>query len=132
MSASAPAGAPFYKMSGSGNDFVVFDARAGIPAQLETAEMIRRLCVRGTGVGADGVVFIEPADGALFSMRYHNADGSRAELCGNAALCSTRLAVELGLAREGSEFEFDADSGRVRARYAGGLCLLYTSDAADE
>jgi len=127
------AGTPFFKMSGSGNDFVVFDARAGIADQLDAADMIRRLCARGTGVGADGVVFIEPAAGAVFGMRYHNADGTRAELCGNAALCSTRLAVELGLAGEGEEFEFETDSGRIRARFRGGnpeIDLAPVSDVA--
>jgi diaminopimelate epimerase len=109
----------FLKMSGSGNDFVVFDARGGISKGLDSAATIRRLCARGTGVGADGVVFIESDDQVLFRMRYHNADGSRAELCGNAALCSTRLAVELGLATAGESFEFETDSGRMRGRLAG-------------
>jgi diaminopimelate epimerase len=114
------AGAAFLKMSGSGNDFLVFDARDGTPSGVDSAERIRRLCARGTGVGADGVVFIEPSRDALFAMRYHNADGSRAELCGNAALCSTRFAVEAGLAAAGNDFEFDTDSGRLRGRIAAG------------
>jgi diaminopimelate epimerase len=117
---TGPAGAAFLKMSGSGNDFLVFDSRGGVPAGLDTADRIRTLCARGTGVGADGIVFIEPSASALFAMRYHNADGSRAELCGNAALCSTRFAVEMGLVQPGDEFEFDTDSGRLRARITEG------------
>ena len=127
-------GAAFYKMSGSGNDFVVFDARSRLAAGLDSPEMIRRLCARGTGVGADGVVYIEPAiqaADALFSMRYHNADGSRAELCGNAALCSTRLAVELGLAQEGEEFQFETDSGRLKARMRGGVPEIDLAPVSD-
>jgi diaminopimelate epimerase len=134
MTARERAGAAFYKMSGSGNDFVVFDARARPLAGLDSVEMIRRLCARGTGVGADGVVFIEPAveaTDALFSMRYHNADGSRAELCGNAALCSTRLAVELGLAQEGKEFQFETDAGRLKARMRGDIPEIDLAPVSD-
>ena len=83
-------------MSGSGNDFVVFDSR-GLEAgdrPLERPEAIQALCARGTGVGADGVVFLaEPGHaGAALAMRYYNSDGSRGEFCGNATLCVTRLA----------------------------------------
>ncbi len=87
-----PRGRAFYKMTGSGNDFIVFDALAEPPRELATPERIRELSARGTGVGADGVVFLEPAAGADFRMVYYNSDGSRASFCGNAALCSTRLA----------------------------------------
>jgi diaminopimelate epimerase len=121
----------FLKMSGSGNDFIVFDARAGLASGLDAPETIVRLCARGTGVGADGVVFIEPSSDALFLMRYHNADGSRAELCGNAALCSTRLAVELGLAKEGHEFEFQTDSGPMRARMERGVPEIFFAPVSE-
>lgn len=121
----------FLKMSGSGNDFVVFDARAGLAAGLDAPETIVRLCARGSGVGADGVVFIEPAADALFRMRYHNADGSRAELCGNAALCSTRLAVELGMANAGHEFQFQTDSGPMRARLDGGVPEIFFAPVSE-
>jgi diaminopimelate epimerase len=132
---SAPAGViraelAFLKMSGSGNDFVVFDARDGLARGLDAPETIVRLCARRTGVGADGVVFIEASNEALFRMRYHNADGSRAELCGNAALCSTRLAVELGMAKEGHEFEFQTDSGPMRARMTGGVPEIFFAAVA--
>lgn len=107
------AGLEFYKMSGSGNDFVFLDGRDPRSSAV-TADVIPRICARATGVGSDGVVFLEPHDSALFRMRYHNRDGSRAEMCGNAALCSVRLATELGIAKRGVEFEFETDSGRVR------------------
>src|SRR5689334_15012540 len=88
----------FFKMTGSGHDFVVFDSTNGAAAHLETGASIRLLAARGTGVGADGVVFIERVGSQDIRMRYYNADGSEAALCGNASLCSTRLAVDLGLA----------------------------------
>ncbi|HMH26645.1 MAG TPA: hypothetical protein VK542_08705 [Gemmatimonadaceae bacterium] len=52
-------GQPFYKMTGSGNDFVVFNSSEGAAAHLENVETIKELSARGTGVGADGVVFLE-------------------------------------------------------------------------
>ena len=107
----------FWKMTGSGNDFVFFDARRGALAALQTPAAITGLCDRRRGVGADGVVFLEPgaSAGARFRMAYYNSDGSRASMCGNAALCSTRLATELG-AGSPDGFVFDSDVGPVYAR----------------
>ena len=108
-------GREFYKMSGSGNDFVVFDARRDAPGELEDPDLVRRLCARATGIGADGVVFLEGSESADFGMRYYNSDGSRATLCGNAALCVTRLAAELGAATA-SGMVFESDAGLIEAR----------------
>jgi len=112
-------GRTFYKMSGSGNDFVVFDARHE-PASELGGEAIRRICARGTGVGADGVVFVEPSTSprTAFRMRYVNSDGSPAMMCGNAALCVTRLAAEIG-AGAAPGMVFESESGEVRARLTG-------------
>lgn len=118
---AAVRGQTFWKLSGSGNDFVFFDARRDQLTALERPESIATVCQRGTGIGADGVVFLGRAasDGAAFQMRYYNSDGSRASMCGNAALCTTRLATELGAA-DPSGFAFDSDAGRVTARLADG------------
>jgi len=105
----------FYKMTGSGNDFVVFDSTANAASHLENAESIRSLSARGTGIGADGVVFLEKAGQGDVRMRYYNSDGSEAALCGNASLCSTRLAVELGMA-QGGGFLLHTAAGSLRAR----------------
>ncbi len=113
-------GRQFYKMSGSGNDFVFFDCRRDPPGELETTSRIVELCARGPGVGADGVVFLLPSDRKAYRMRYYNADGSLGELCGNASLCSVRLAVELDLA-PAAGFEFDTDAGTLSARLRDGL-----------
>ncbi len=110
-------GRRFWKMSGSGNDFVVFDARGSQPDPWERPDAIQALCARGTGVGADGVVFVADArrPGASLAMRYYNSDGSRGAFCGNATLCITRLATELGLAApEGLALE--TDGGVVPSR----------------
>lgn len=114
---SVQAGRSFYKMSGSGNDFIVVDSRTVGPGRLEEAQVIREVCARGTGVGADGVVFLEPSSRAAVKLVYFNADGSRADLCGNATLCTTRLSVELGLANADG-FSIETDSGLISARIA--------------
>jgi diaminopimelate epimerase len=113
-------GQPFYKMTGSGNDFVVFDSTGGKAGYLENAETIRALSARGTGVGADGVVFVEADKPGEVRMRYYNADGSEAALCGNASLCSTRLAVELGMA-PASGFLLHTAAGSLKARLRDGF-----------
>src|SRR5687767_13731607 len=82
----------FYKKSGPENDSFIFDLRDGPAGELETPDVIRTLYARGTGLGADGVVFLEPGDARSFAMRYYNSDGSLGELCGNATLCALHLA----------------------------------------
>ena len=88
-------------MSGAGNDFLVFGARVE-KGPLET-EAIRRLCRRGTGVGADGVLFVfakHPGDPSSRNVAdYVNADGSVGRFCGNGTRCAARFAVLRGLAR---------------------------------
>lgn len=115
------AGREFFKMTGSGNDFIFFDARIDQPGELATADVIRALCARGTGVGADGVVFLEASSEAAFRMKYFNSDGSLASLCGNAALCSVRLGAEIGAAPVEGSLSFESDAGMLRGRMIGGL-----------
>jgi len=114
-------GRPFFKMSGSGNDFVFVDARSEPPGELETSETIQAVCARGAGVGADGIVFLRGDDAAELRIRYLNSDGSLAALCGNATLCATRLAAELGIVGRDRDFTIATDSGPVAARFRDGL-----------
>jgi diaminopimelate epimerase len=114
-----PAGRAFYKMSGSGNDFIMVNAMTERPGRLAEATTVQALCARGTGIGADGIVFLEPSGSADFRMVYLNSDGSRADLCGNASLCSARLANELGIV-SGTEFRIETDSGVLGARLRDG------------
>src|SRR3989475_12804076 len=85
-------------MTGSGTDFVMVASRHTSPADW-SVEDIRAVCARGTGVGADGLVFVRPGsapDGSDVVRRiYFNSDGSRAAMGGNAALRSARLAARL-------------------------------------
>ncbi|MGE0441878.1 MAG: diaminopimelate epimerase [Gemmatimonadales bacterium] len=107
----------FFKMTGSGNDFVFLDGREHDWADWP-AERIRGVCDRRRGVGADGIVHLAPLPDGAVRMIYYNADGSHAGMCGNAALCSTRLAVRLGLARP-ERVELETDAGRLDSRCVG-------------
>jgi diaminopimelate epimerase len=115
-----PGGRTFYKMSGSGNDFVMVDAMREPAARLTDAAVVQAICARGTGIGADGLVLLEPSHVADFRMTYLNSDGSRADLCGNASLCSTRLAAELGILPGGErDFRMESDAGVLAIRLLG-------------
>ena len=84
----------FYKMNGAGNDFIVIDNR-DLSIQLD-GETIEALCDRHRGIGADGLLAVEPAEhGADFKFRYYNADGGEAEMCGNGARCFGRFTAHL-------------------------------------
>jgi diaminopimelate epimerase len=78
---------PFTKMQGSGNDFVVMDARCGKPVSCG-ASFVASLCDRVYGIGADGLLWLERSKKADARMRIFNADGSEAEMCGNGARCA--------------------------------------------
>jgi diaminopimelate epimerase len=107
---------PFTKMSGAGNDFVVVDNRA-LTIDL-TPERIARLCDRHFGVGADGVLAVEPADHgtADFRMRYYNADGGEAEMCGNGARCFARFVQNFRRASE-ERVRFLTPAGLIVGEY---------------
>jgi diaminopimelate epimerase len=68
-------------------------------------------------VGADGVILIEPSAAADFRWRFFNADGSRAEMCGNGARCAARFAVLNGIG--GPQVRFETDAGLIQARVEG-------------
>jgi len=108
-------GVVIFKMTGSGNDFVFVDGRTAPPA-LWDANNIRRVCSRRTGIGTDGLVVLEPGS-RRGAVRFHffNSDGSRASMCGNAALCATRLAAWLELAPP-TGMVLETDAGEVRSR----------------
>jgi diaminopimelate epimerase len=118
----------FTKMNGAGNDFVMIDNRAG-DVQL-TPEQIARICDRHRGVGADGILLIEkPQNGADFRMRYYNADGGEAEMCGNGARCFARFANKVANAAE--KISFETPAGVIGAQLQGELVRLNMSDPTD-
>lgn len=127
----------FWKMNGAGNDFVVLDNRDN--ALSLSGEQIARLCQRQRGIGADGLLAVEPAEnGADFRMRYYNADGGEAEMCGNGARCFARFVNFLSggnLAKTTFETmagvieaEFQGDQVRIQLSTPHGLALNETLD----
>jgi diaminopimelate epimerase len=108
---------PFSKLNGSGNDFLLIDNRRGILRGVDLPAFVGKVCDRSRSIGADGVIFIENSRKTDFRWRFYNADGSRAEMCGNGGRCAARFAVERGIARRTLGFETDA--GLVRAEVKG-------------
>ncbi len=118
----------FTKMNGAGNDFVLIDNRSG--AYKFSTQQIAFLCDRHRGVGADGVLLVEAAEGkADFRMRYYNSDGGEAEMCGNGARCFTRFVNKI----TGAFFDmrFETQAGIIQAQTDGGLVTLSLSRPHD-
>ena len=114
----------FYKMTGSGNDFVMLDGRSTRAAEWP-AQRIRDVCDRRFGIGADGLVILTPEPAERVRMDFWNCDGSRARMCGNAALCSTRLSARLELA-PARGMHLVTGAGTIPSR-----CLPGTPDLAE-
>jgi diaminopimelate epimerase len=118
----------FTKMSGAGNDFVLIDNRAG-DVQL-TPQQVARMCDRHWGVGADGILLLEPAtNGADFRMRYYNSDGGEAEMCGNGARCFARFAERVAGVRD--KLSFETPAGVISAELQGEQVCLTMSEPRD-
>jgi diaminopimelate epimerase len=107
-------GRSFVKMTGGGNDFVVFDNRDGWFPVDGRRDAIARLCRRGLGVGADAVLLLEDDAGLDFRMVYFNADGGEAPMCGNGALCIARYARMAGIVTQ-DRMVFATGSGPFKA-----------------
>jgi diaminopimelate epimerase len=122
---------PFYKLQGCGNDFVAIDNRVlRLPQEL-MAEWARKVCPRAFGVGADGLFFLEAAPESVsadYVWHFYNADGSRAEMCGNASRCVGRLAHALGLGGERSVLQTDAGPVRIAVDALAGLVKVQLTE----
>ena len=92
----------FYKYQGTGNDFILIDNRA--KEILMTKEQVAFLCHRRFGIGADGLMLLEDAEGYDFRMVYYNSDGGESTMCGNGGRCITAFAKRLGLVEKVASF----------------------------
>ena len=90
----------FTKMHGLGNDYIYFDLVSTPMGSTDWQAMAIRLSNRHTGIGGDGIVLIMPSETCDFRMRIFNADGSEAEMCGNASRCIGKYVFERGLTRK--------------------------------
>jgi diaminopimelate epimerase len=107
----------FYKMSGSGNDFILIDDRKKELSEKGLPLLAKRLCRRKLSIGADGLIVIWPSNKVDFKWHFYNADGSEAEMCGNGGRCVARLANLLGLS--GEKVSFETKAGIIKAQVKG-------------
>jgi diaminopimelate epimerase len=107
---------PFYKISAAGNDFIVVDNRKKIMPRA-IPPLARKWCERKFSIGADGLILLETSDAAQFRMRFFNADGSTASMCGNGGRSIVRFAHLIGVAPK--KMSFETDAGLINAEIIG-------------
>lgn len=119
----------FTKMNGAGNDFILFDNRAG-NIRLTTDQIVR-LCHRQRGIGADGIFLLVPArkGQADWAWEFYNSDGSTADMCGNGARCFARFIQKATGAKTQTSFETGA--GVIKAIFDGELVTVNLTDPRD-
>src|SRR6266705_465927 len=118
----------FTKMNGAGNDFILFDNRTR-DIDLDRNQ-IAQLCDRHRGIGADGILLLEkPTNRADFRMRYFNADGGEAEMCGNGARCFARVANKVG--GQKAKISFETPAGVISAELMDNLVTLRMTEPTD-
>lgn len=120
MKPNTPSGIPFSKMHGAGNDYIYIDCTLWTPRDL--SKLAQQVSHRHFGIGADGLVAILPSEVADFRMRMFNADGSEAEMCGNASRCIGKFVYERGL----------TDNDTVTLETLAGIKILHLHIESDE
>lgn len=122
----------FTKMHGLGNDFIMVDDRRDEIDPAAAPSLARALCPRGSGVGADGLVFLKNSRQGDFAMRIFNRDGSEAEMCGNAIRCLAKYLYEEGLTRSHALYiETLEDVKHLRLKVEGGTVTLVEVDMGE-
>ncbi|MFM7222569.1 MAG: diaminopimelate epimerase [Bacteroidota bacterium] len=116
----------FHKYHGTGNDFIILDNRDHRYEKL-TASAICGLCDRRTGIGADGLLMLESAEGYDFRMLYFNADGKPGSMCGNGGRCLVAFAYEIGIQQQHYRF-IASDGPHAAERLEDGRIRLHMID----
>jgi len=121
----------FYKMSASGNDFIMIDNREKVVDQLfsDVRDLVVKVCRHRLSVGADGLILIEKSATVDFSWRFFNADGSEADMCGNGGRCAARFAFVKGIA--GKKMAFETLAGVMKAEILGSQVKLQLTTPTD-
>ena len=116
----------FSKYQGTGNDFILLDNRDGVYNSI-TENVIHHVCNRRFGIGADGLMMLGNKEGYDFEMKYYNADGKLASMCGNGGRCIVRFASSLGIQK--NVYRFLAADGVHEAEIdLGGMVRLKMVD----
>lgn len=116
----------FSKYEGTGNDFILINNLNGAYNDLSIA-CIKHLCDRKFGIGADGLILINPSDSSDFYMDYYNSDGSKS-FCGNGSRCAVLFTLNLGV-HSGTTI-FNAIDGVHKAHVLNDLIFIEMSDVS--
>ncbi|MBK7407753.1 MAG: diaminopimelate epimerase [Saprospirales bacterium] len=95
---------PFFKYHGAGNDFIMIDHRESPHIDLADETLIRHLCDRHFGIGADGLIALLKSPELDFEMKYYNADGREGSMCGNGGRCTVAFAFQVGIRKPHYQF----------------------------
>ena len=115
----------FYKYQGTGNDFIIIDNRNWSLTDV-AVEKVKLLCDRRFGIGADGLMLLNPKTGCDFEMKYYNSDGRESSMCGNGGRGMVKFAYNLGI--HNSTYHFLAADGVHEAEIDGEMVNLKMKD----
>lgn len=93
----------FYKYHGNGNDFILIDNRDEVIKNLPK-QVVKKLCHRRFGIGADGLILMNRSKEYDFEMQYYNSDGGESTMCGNGGRCMVQFAGDLGMIKNKTRF----------------------------